>query len=146
MNEPVELSYDECRDLLVGGVVGRVAMCTPTGPIIVPVNYSVVGKSIVFRTTSYGVLGRHSCNTALAFEVDHLDYENQRGWSVVAAGRGRMVEDSDELAEIKAAWDPRPWAGGNRPFYVSLDWQELTGRRTGTGWTYANEMPVRRTV
>jgi hypothetical protein len=57
-----------------------------------------------------------------------------------------MVEDPDELAEIKATWDPRPWAGGNRPFYVSLDWQELTGRRIGTGWTHDNEMPVRRTV
>ena len=58
--------------------------------------------------------------------------------------RKLRVEDSEELALIQRTWNPRPWAGGSRPLYLRLAWDELTGRRLGSGWTYTNEMPVRR--
>ena len=80
----------------------------------------------------------------MAFEVDHVDYSDHRGWSVVALGRGVKVEDAEEVALIKRTWDPRPWASGSRPLYVRMGWSELTGRRLGKGWTHDNEMPVRR--
>jgi uncharacterized protein len=146
MNEPVELSYEKCRELISGGVVGRVAVCTPSGPRIIPVNYAVVEDSVIFRTTPYSLLGTYAWNTALAFEIDHLDYDNHRGWSVVATGRGNMVEDREELEAIRSFWEPRPWAGGQRQLYVRLAWDELTGRRIGAGWTHDNELPVRRTI
>ena len=144
MNETVELAYEKCRELISGSVVGRVAVSTPTGPRIVPVNYAVVDDAVVFRTTPYSVLGTYAWNTTLAFEVDSIDYENHRGWSVVATGRGTMVEDRDELARIRAFWDPQPWVAGPRLLYVKLRWDELTGRRIGASWTYAKESPVRR--
>ena len=46
MKEPVELTVNECLDLLEGGVVGRVALCTPLGPRIVPVNYAMFDGAI----------------------------------------------------------------------------------------------------
>jgi nitroimidazol reductase NimA-like FMN-containing flavoprotein (pyridoxamine 5'-phosphate oxidase superfamily) len=144
MDEPEELTYAQCRALLAGGVFGRVAVCTATGPRILPVNYSVVGEALVFRTSAYGVIAASDWKSSMAFEVDHVDYADQRGWSVVASGRGERVEDPAVLAEIKGTWDPRPWAGGQRPLYVRLAWIELTGRRLGRGWTRENEMPVRR--
>lgn len=146
MNEPVELSYDKCHELLRAGVVGRAAICTPSGPHIVPVNYAVHEESVVFRTTPYSVLGTYGWSSQLAFEIDHVDYEQQIGWSVVATGRGAMLEDPAELATIRAFWDPRPWAGGARLLYVRLTWERLTGRRLGSGWTRDREVPVRRTV
>lgn len=146
MNEPVELSYSTCRDLLGGGILGRVALCTPEGPRIFPVNYSLVNESVVFRTSAFGVVAAHDWRSPIAFEVDHVDYADHKGWSVVATGPGKRVEDPDEIAEIKRTWDPRPWAGGSRPLYVRLSWTELTGRRLGQGWTHANELPVRRTL
>jgi uncharacterized protein len=145
MSESRELTYDECLALLQGGVVGRVAMCTRTGPLVLPVNYAVIGESVVFRTTPYGVLAG-ARDDLLAFETDHLDYENQRGWSVLATGTARAVDDEEELTEIRAAWDPRPWAGGQRRLYLRLEWSALSGRRTGSGWTRENEMPYRRSV
>lgn len=145
MSELAELPYDKCHELLSGGIVGRAAVCTPAGPRIVPVNYAVFDESIVFRTTPYSVLGTYAWNTALAFEVDHVDYEDHRGWSVVATGRGSMVEDPEELAAIKTFWNPRPWASGARLLYVRLRWDELSGRQLGAGWTRDNELPVRRT-
>ena len=144
MHEPEELTYAECRGLLAGGVFGRVAVCTASGPRILPVNYSVVGEALVFRTSPYGVIAASDWKSSMAFEVDHVDYADQRGWSVVATGRGERVEDPAVLAQIKRTWDPHPWAAGHRPLYVRLPWSELTGRRLGQGWTRENEMPVRR--
>ena len=80
-----------------------------------PVNYSVVDESVVFRTSAYGVVALRDWATPIAFEVDHVDYGEQRGWSVVASGPGSRVEDAEELALIRRTWDPRPWAGGARP-------------------------------
>jgi uncharacterized protein len=134
MTEPTELSYDKCLELLSGGVVGRVAMCTPSGPRILPVNYSVVHDSIVFRTTPYSLLGTHAWDTKLAFEVDHIDHQRQQGWSVMATGNGAMIDDADELVTIRSSWNPQPWPGGaQRLLYIRLRWDELTGRQLDAG-------------
>ena len=146
MGESRELTTTECRRLLEGGVVGRVAVGSPTGPHIVPVNYSVVDDSIIFRTTPYSLLGTHGRNAMLAFEVDHFDYAEQRGWSVLARGRADTVTDPVEIAHIRDTWPPRPWADGTRNLYFRLPWTELTGRRLGNGWTVDNEAPVHRYV
>lgn len=87
MTEPTELSSAECLELLEAGVIGRVAMSTPTGPRIVPVNYTVHRGAIVFRTSSYSELATYGLVTDLAFEIDDLDYQSRLGWSVVAIGR-----------------------------------------------------------
>ena len=146
MPEVEELSYSECRGLLTAGVFGRVAVCTSDGPRILPVNYSVVEESVIFRTSPYGVIAGHDWRSSLAFEVDHIDYEEHRGWSVVAVGPGDRIEDPEELEAVKRTWDPRPWASGARPLYVRITWTELTGRRLGRGWTRENETPVRRSL
>lgn len=124
-----EITATECVDLLAGRTVGRAAICTPTGPHVVPVNYTVDGDSIVFRTTPYSVLGTYAWAGDIAFEVDDLDVDNHSGWSVVAHGRGEMVEDLEDIEEVRWAHDPKPWAEGARPLYVRLRWREVTGRR-----------------
>lgn len=123
-----ELSYRECVELLASEETGRVALCTPGGPVIVPVNYTVVADSIVFRTTPYSELGTHGWTSRLAFEVDRLDAEHRIGSSVVARGRGVMVEDREQLELIRAFHDPHPWAPGARYLYIRLYWEELSGR------------------
>ena len=146
MNASVQLGESECRELLAGGVVGRVAMATPVGPRIVPVNYSLHGDAIVFRTAPYSELSTYGWNCDLAFEVDQLDYEAHQGWSVVAIGRAHVVDDPDEVQRIRREWEPRPWAPGSRNLYVMLPWRQLTGVRLGDDWTPRSMMPVRRTV
>jgi uncharacterized protein len=143
MSDPEELSTEKCVELLRGAIVGRVAFVVPEGPRIVPVNYTTVDDAIVFRTTPDSLLGRHA-QAALAFEIDHVDYADQKGWSVVATGVGEVVEDVPGLSEGHDFWNPRPWAGGERLLYVRLPWTEVTGRRLGGGWTHDNELPVRR--
>jgi len=143
MTRATQLTVAECRDLLEAGVVGRVAMATPVGPRITPVNYVVHGDTIVFRTAPYSELSTYGWNVDLAFETDHLDPDTRSGWSVVALGRAHVVEDPDEVQRIRRDSDPEPWAPGPRHLYVSLVWRQLTGvrlelphpRPTGSGRT-----------
>lgn len=126
-----EMTTEECVELIAAGVVGRAAICTPDGPHVVPVNYAVDGNSIVFRTTPYSVLGTYGWAGDIAFEIDHLDVAAHQGWSVVARGKGEMIEDIEEIEEIRWAHDPKPWVDGARPMFVRLRWREVTGRRIG---------------
>jgi nitroimidazol reductase NimA-like FMN-containing flavoprotein (pyridoxamine 5'-phosphate oxidase superfamily) len=144
VNELVELPYEKCEELLRAAVVGRVGFSTPEGQQIVPVNYTVVGDAVLFRTTPYSQLGQHAAGSPLAFEIDHIDYEDRRGWSVVAHGVGELVERTAGLEEQTPFWDPKPWAAGARVLHIRLRWTTLTGRRIGHGWTRDSELPERR--
>lgn len=125
----VELAADQCLELLRHEEVARVAMCTPIGPRILPVNYTVHGDSVFFRTMPYSLLGTYGRESELAMEVDRLDYDAHDGWSLVVLGRASMVEESERLREIRVGWDPDPWVGGRRYLYLQLRIREITGRR-----------------
>ena len=146
MHEPQELAYSTCRGLLASGVVGRAGVCTSSGPRIFTVNYAVVDEAVVFRTTPDSLLGTVATHSFLAFQVDSLDYEYQRGWSVQATGRGQAVVRPQELDHIRTVWEPRPWAAGSRELYIRLAWDELTGRQLGLGWDPKGTLPVSRTA
>jgi uncharacterized protein len=146
MPDPRELDRAECERLLRNGVVGRMALSTPEGPHIIPVNYAVVDDTVVVRTSSYSVLGTYGPNAMVAFEVDHVDHDRHVGWSVVARGRAWVEVDPDQVARIRDGWQPRPWASGTRNLYLRLRWDSLTGRALGKDWTRDNESPVHRTL
>ena len=134
MAETRELSDRECETLLRAGVAGRVALSTPTGPHIVPVNYSVLDDAIILRTSPYSLLGTYGRDTMLAFEIDGFDRDRARGWSVQARGRVEAVSEPAELTLIRRAADPQPWVGGSRPLHLRLRWTELSGRQVGARW------------
>lgn len=130
MNEPRELTVDECLDHLAGEVLGRLAIVTPDGPRIVPLNYALVDDTIVLRTTAYSEVTRHALDKQVAFEVDSVDHARQTGWSVVVIGT--LGEPTPaEMAGLRNQWVPQPWAGGVRNRYLQLRWREVTGRRLG---------------
>lgn len=132
MKGPTQLSAAECRDLLAAGLVGRVAMATPIGPRIAPVNYSVNGDAIVFRAAPDTEMSSYGWDTVLAFEVDDLDLDHDaasQGSSVVAVGPAHPVTDAVEIDRVRAGWNPRSWAPGPRNVYVELVWRGLTGQR-----------------
>ena len=142
MNEVRELSASECAELLRRGVAGRVALSTPTGPHIVPVNYTVVEDAIIMRTSPYSLLGTYGRDTTLAFEIDGLDEENRRGWSVQARGRVEVLSDPDELDTLRDLGQPEPWAGGARSLHLRLRWTELSGRQVGGSWDPLHGAPA----
>jgi nitroimidazol reductase NimA-like FMN-containing flavoprotein (pyridoxamine 5'-phosphate oxidase superfamily) len=144
MNEALDLNRDECVRMLRAGVAGRVALTTPTGPHIVPVNYTIIDDATVLRTTPYSILGTYGRGTMLAFEIDHFDVEHRHGWSVVARGRAQLVDDAAELEEINRVWPARPWARGQRNLVLRIPWAEVSGRRLGDDWDPWAEAPLKR--
>lgn len=129
MAESLQLSVAECERLLQGGVVGRVAVCSPDGPHVIPINYRLLDGSLVFRTSPYSVLGTYGRDAHVGFEIDEIDPELEVGWSVLARGRAVAVTDPDEVNAIRRAWTAPPWAAGVRTLHLRLRWTELTGRR-----------------
>lgn len=126
-----ELNARECEDLLRSGVAGRVALATPTGPQIIPVNYTVVDDAIIIKTSPYSLLATYGRDSMLAFGIDGFDPVHERGWSVQARGRVEVVTDREVLDRIRAVAEPQPWAAGTRSVHLRLRWVELTGRRVG---------------
>lgn len=146
MLESVELSPSEAEALLRSGVTGRVAVSTPKGPHILPVNYSVVDDAVVIRTSPYSLLGTHAPGATVAFETDVIDHERQRGWSVLVRGRASVISDERALEQVAQVWPPRPWAAGQRTLYLAIRLDEISGRQLGRGWDPVHENPVRRVV
>jgi len=146
MKEPLDLSPAECRALLDAGLVGRVALCTPLGPHIVPVNYGVVDDSVVLRTSPYSVLGSHGSGSILALEVDQFDYQHEQGWSVVVRGRANAITSAEELNHVRSVWEPDVWASGQRNLFLRVRWTEISGRRLGRGWRPSASLQARPAV
>src|SRR4029079_12772638 len=85
-----EIPYDECLELLATQQVGRLAVTTPAGPGIFPVNYALGGDRVVFRTDAGTKLDAASLQR-VAFEIDEFDAAHGTGWSVVVEGVGTEI-------------------------------------------------------
>ncbi|MFF3821489.1 pyridoxamine 5'-phosphate oxidase family protein [Streptomyces bluensis] len=123
-----DLGLDECRALLSTHGVGRIAVSTPEGPAVVPVNYEVVDDTIAFRTAP-GSVPAAAVGTDVAFEVDHVDEAMSQGWSVLAVGPARVVAEPDAARRLAERAHSEPWPGGEREMWVSVRPTRLTGRR-----------------
>jgi transcriptional regulator with XRE-family HTH domain len=126
------LTEAECLRLLTPGGVGRIAIITPSGPAVFPVNYVMAGQTVVFRTGASTVLAQHS-DEQVGFEVDHLDEALAQGWSVLVSGQAHRVTDPAELAWLQENIDVSPWPGGDRETYVRIVPGRITGRRILAG-------------
>jgi nitroimidazol reductase NimA-like FMN-containing flavoprotein (pyridoxamine 5'-phosphate oxidase superfamily) len=130
-----ELSPQECARLIEDGGVGRLALCTPAGPEIYPVNFTVDETAIIFRVSPHTRLGTLAWGVDVAFETDHLNWSTRQGWSVVAKGRADVIDNPIEVTGLKERGkEPSPWAKGIRPMYVRVQWRQITGRVVGDEW------------
>ena len=122
------LDPDECLRLLSSARVGRLGFAAPTGPQVLPVNYTLLDGAIVLRTDLYSTIADGTRGTVVAFEVDELDDRLQSGWSVLAVGEAHHVEDHAEMADLfRRAGEP--WAPGSRPLVARIVPSRVTGRR-----------------
>jgi uncharacterized protein len=140
-----ELSTEQCERLLRRGIFGRLGMTTAHGPEIVPANYAVRDGAVVVRTTSSGTLAKYGDGARLVFEVDHVEEDRWRGWSVAVRGRGRLVAIPANESQPPEA-RPMPWADGDRDCELYLTWDEVTGRQLGSSWNPETAMYSRRPV
>lgn len=122
------LPADECWRRLAAhpSRIGRVGT-GGASPDIFPVNYAVDGHSVVFRTAAGKKLSAVGRGERVVFEVDDIDAEWARGWSVVLRGFAKHVVDVDEAARLAQlplqVWDPAP-----KPEFVRITTHLVSGR------------------
>jgi nitroimidazol reductase NimA-like FMN-containing flavoprotein (pyridoxamine 5'-phosphate oxidase superfamily) len=122
------LSPAECFDLLEPGGVGRVGFTSADGIMMLPVNFAVSGKSVVFRTAPDTRLAVYA-DAQVSFEVDRLDETLREGWSVLLHGHAHKVTDEREVKRLEDLTRLEPWASGARDVYVRIAASRISGRR-----------------
>ena len=122
------LSPEECLDLLEPGGIGRVGFASDGRIMMLPVNFAVTGKTIIFRTAPDTLLARYA-DAQVSFEADHLDDARREGWSVLVHGHAQQVTDERAVMRLEDQLNLQPWAPGARDVYVRIVPIQITGRR-----------------
>jgi uncharacterized protein len=119
-----ELARGECLDLLRAFTVGRIAIASNSGSVlVVPVNYLVDGEVIVFRSDPGEKLDLLR-GAAASFQIDFIDPIHHTGWSVLVQGTAHRAA-AEEVEHL----DIESWAAGEKPHWVRVVPDTITGRR-----------------
>lgn len=124
--ELAEMDEKECFARLALQGVGRIAPGDAAEPFVVPVNYLLDGRDIVWRTQP-GALPS-TIEGRAAFEVEELVGSAHLGWSVLVVGDAEPVRDEAEQQRLEGL-GLTPWPGGDRPVWMRIRTDHVTGRR-----------------
>ena len=122
------LDEEQCLELLGRCSFGRIAITSGALPAILPVNYHLAGRRILFRTGRGSKLDAATHNTVVAFEVDQADPVEHVGWSVMVVGVCRDLTDVLEHVSFDPTLIPH-WAPGADDRVVVITAEMITGRR-----------------
>ncbi|MBA2954925.1 pyridoxamine 5'-phosphate oxidase family protein [Nocardioides sp. MAH-18] len=126
----VELTPEECWELLGEHEFGRLAFTVVDEQHITPINYAVDrdalgNQTLLFRTAPGAKLLAVEIGAEVAFEID--DFAGETAVSVVVRGHARHLgEDEEHRAETLPL---RPWVGTPKYDVVEIVPAEVTGRR-----------------
>jgi uncharacterized protein len=124
----LELDVAECWRLFRTQEVGRLAVSIADHPDVFPINYVVDGESIVFRTAAGTKLAAAVLGRGIAFEIDGYDALVGDAWSVVLKGSAEEIEHMMEYFHAEEL-PLFPWHASDKPNFVRLIPEEITGRR-----------------
>ncbi len=135
-SEPVveALEETECLSLIAGGGVGRIGYTSRFGPTVLPVNYHLYERTIVFRTGLHSSMvedlrtGIADAEYNVAFEIDQIQPVTQEGWSVLVQGAAHFVDSQEELTPI-AELGVQAWPGGPKEQFIRIIPRHISGRR-----------------
>ena len=91
------LDEDECLRLLGTMPIGRVGICSGSLPAILPVNFELYGRLIVFRTGRGTKLDAAVRSAVVAFQADQYDALYHTGWSVLAIGQAKDMTEQGSV-------------------------------------------------
>lgn len=125
------LEVDDCHLLMASVPIGRVAFVVSGPPLVLPVNFALMGREIVIRTAAMSPLAEMArAGRLVSFEVDEIDERSQLGWSVLCQGPA-MLSDEEGSNDHHALDLIAPWIGGDRQAVVVITPTTVTGRRIG---------------
>lgn len=124
-----ELNNAECMNYLAEAHVGRVGLVVDDYPAIFPVNYTIDGDQVLFRTGETTKLTEASM-ARVAFEVDHVDPASRQGWSVLIQGRADDIGDAVDATSVRLRQRTLDtWAPGERLRWFVIRPLKISGRR-----------------
>ncbi|VXC21915.1 Pyridoxamine 5'-phosphate oxidase family protein [Arthrobacter sp. 9AX] len=122
------LAAHDCWKYLESSYIGRLAVIDGSNPEIFPVNFTVIGRKLVFRTAPGTKLRALLTGNAVALEADGLNTYATEVWSVVVKGIPVLFEGDDaDFADVDP--DRRPWESGLKEHLICIDPKEISGRR-----------------
>ncbi|WP_426762805.1 pyridoxamine 5'-phosphate oxidase family protein [Pseudarthrobacter sp. 1G09] len=122
------LEHHECWAMLRTVSVGRLAVMADGRPDIFPINYTVDGGTVVFRTGQGTKLSAASGDAAVAVEADGVDPESGLAWSVVVKGTAEVVKRAEDVLDTSRLY-LFPWQAGRKDAFVRITPDSVTGRR-----------------
>jgi len=125
----VVLDLDDCYRRLEREPVGRLGFVDQGEPVILPVNFAVDGRSLVFRTGHGSKLAAAIMQRPVCLEVDGWDAVEHEGWSVLAKGTAEEVVDEATIEHFQTL-PVQPWSSPElRVHWVRVLPSEVSGRR-----------------
>jgi nitroimidazol reductase NimA-like FMN-containing flavoprotein (pyridoxamine 5'-phosphate oxidase superfamily) len=122
------LTEEECFEHLQHRSIGRVAISVAGVPSVFPVNYQVVDGVIYFMSGEGIKLQAARRMDVIALQIDEFDTCYHHGWSVLAVGVARVVDDPRLVDEVRRS-GLRTWAPGRRDGLIQIRPESVSGRR-----------------
>jgi nitroimidazol reductase NimA-like FMN-containing flavoprotein (pyridoxamine 5'-phosphate oxidase superfamily) len=130
--QSIELTEGECWRLLGSVSLGRVVFTQHAMPAIRPVNHLVDNRKIIVRShLGAAITSRADAGSVVCYEADDLDPVRHTGWSVIATGLARLVQEPDAIARYEQLLEP--WVAGELDQVISIEPRFVTGVRL-VGW------------
>ena len=85
-----EFARDECLTRMATQRLGRLGVVVDEVPLVFPMQFALDGETVVLQTNQ-GTKVFHAPLTSVSFEVDHVDWEQGVGWSVLVQGFGEDI-------------------------------------------------------
>lgn len=120
------LSELQCWELLDSAPLGRLAVVSPDGVDIFPIDFLVRHGAVYFRSAPGSKLAELTEHPVVAFESDGRQWGKR--WSVVLHGRAERLWDDTEIAAsgVLALTTSSPTEKWN---YIKITPTSLSGRR-----------------
>ena len=122
------LDRDECLQLLATATLGRVGVTIGALPVIVPMDFRLVGDRVVFRVGVGTKLDGAIHNVVVAFQADEVKAPGAGGWSVSVTGMAREVIEPHEVSQMLDAHIAR-WSQWGADRYIAIPTEMVSGRR-----------------
>jgi hypothetical protein len=127
-SEMVVLSRQQCLDRLASTEVGRIGVSMDALPVILPVEFTVVDESIMFRTSRNTKLDAATVGAVIAFQADAYDPTDDGWWSVLLQGIATPVDAREGEADGGPP-SSRMWSGsGGETRLLRLNSENMHGR------------------
>ncbi|AYF97287.1 pyridoxamine 5'-phosphate oxidase family protein [Protaetiibacter intestinalis] len=120
------LDLDTCWELLAQARIGRVIFSEGDDVEVFPVNFSIGGRSVLFRSAPGSKLELVAEHPRVAFEVD--EHSEEVAWSVILWGTAERLEFDDEI-EHSGILGLVSWSPDEKFNYVRITPDRVSGRR-----------------